>query len=251
MGWRGDVNVPCTCTHVRCYAIGCFLLDGVGWGGDVDVNVPCSLGGLGASPFGLLYASCWCGGHDCFRGHAWRYLWKSLFRSFAISGSWCSWISLAHASRAYSIIWTWSETSTSGTRNYHSVVGQLEFWCCQLGWAGCRCSWQSVGSCTVQNNKLAGLTPRGAAIWGLRMLCNVSLSISTTCETPFLQLLLLSTKHGCSCSPNSTCASRRKRARVVVCFQNFCFFEIGFCCFVLWLDKLDLMTVAMQLLFEL
>ena len=34
------VNVPCTCTHVRCYAIGCFLLDGVGWGG--DVNVPCT-----------------------------------------------------------------------------------------------------------------------------------------------------------------------------------------------------------------
>ena len=31
MGW--DVNVPCTCTHVGCYAI-----DGVGW----DVNVPCT-----------------------------------------------------------------------------------------------------------------------------------------------------------------------------------------------------------------
>ena len=35
VGWGGDVNVPCTCTHVRCYAIGRFLLDGVGWGGDV------------------------------------------------------------------------------------------------------------------------------------------------------------------------------------------------------------------------
>ena len=35
----------------------------------------------------------------------------------------------------------------------------------------------------------------------------------------FLQLLLLSTKHGCS--PNKTCASRKKRARVVVCFQMF------------------------------
>ena len=51
--------------------------------------------------------------------------------------------------------------------------------------------------------------------------------------------------------PNSTCASRRKRARVGVCFQKKCFFEVGFCCFVLCLNKLDLMTVAMQLLFEL
>ena len=46
LGWGGDVNVPCTCTHVRCYAIGCFLhlhtylmlrhrmfLVGLGWGG--------------------------------------------------------------------------------------------------------------------------------------------------------------------------------------------------------------------------
>ena len=36
VGWGGDVNVPCTCTHVTCYAS-----DGlVGWGG--DVNVPCT-----------------------------------------------------------------------------------------------------------------------------------------------------------------------------------------------------------------
>ena len=46
VGWGGDVNVPCTCTHVRCYAIGCFLhlhtylmlrhrmfLVGLRWGG--------------------------------------------------------------------------------------------------------------------------------------------------------------------------------------------------------------------------
>ena len=45
VGWGGDDDVPCTCTHVRCYAIGCFLhlhtclmlrhrmfLVGLGWG---------------------------------------------------------------------------------------------------------------------------------------------------------------------------------------------------------------------------
>ena len=73
-------------------------------------------------PFGPFFASCWCGS---FRRHAWKYLWKSIFRSFAISGSWCSSISLAHASRPYSIIWTWSETSTSGTWNYHSVFAGM------------------------------------------------------------------------------------------------------------------------------
>ena len=53
VGWGGDVNVSCTCTHNWCYAIGCFLhlhtylmlrhrmcLVGLGWGG--DVNVPCT-----------------------------------------------------------------------------------------------------------------------------------------------------------------------------------------------------------------
>ena len=52
VGW--DVNIPCTCTHVGCYAI-----DGVGWGGMLtflalahmldatqlvgwDVNIPCT-----------------------------------------------------------------------------------------------------------------------------------------------------------------------------------------------------------------
>ena len=46
VGWGGDVNVPCNCTHTWCYAIGCFLhlstylmlrhrmfLVGLGWGG--------------------------------------------------------------------------------------------------------------------------------------------------------------------------------------------------------------------------
>ena len=33
VGWGGDGNVPCACTHVRCYAM-------VGWGG--DGNVPCA-----------------------------------------------------------------------------------------------------------------------------------------------------------------------------------------------------------------
>lgn len=34
------------------------MLDGVGWGGDVDVNVPCSLGGLGASPEDMPEGTC-------------------------------------------------------------------------------------------------------------------------------------------------------------------------------------------------
>ena len=25
VGWGGDDDVPCACTHVRCYTIGCFL----------------------------------------------------------------------------------------------------------------------------------------------------------------------------------------------------------------------------------
>ena len=38
MGWVGwgDDNVPCTCTHVECFATG---LGWVGWGDD---NVPCT-----------------------------------------------------------------------------------------------------------------------------------------------------------------------------------------------------------------
>ena len=54
LGWGGDDNVPCTCTHVRCYAIGCFFLHLhtylmlrhrmflVGWGGDDDVPCTCT-----------------------------------------------------------------------------------------------------------------------------------------------------------------------------------------------------------------
>ena len=48
MGWGGDGNVHCTCTHGRCYATSCSLhlhtwsvlrksWDGVGWGGDDNV----------------------------------------------------------------------------------------------------------------------------------------------------------------------------------------------------------------------
>ena len=44
VGWGGDGNVPCTCTHGRCYATSCSLhlhtwsvqrksWDGLGWGG--------------------------------------------------------------------------------------------------------------------------------------------------------------------------------------------------------------------------
>ena len=47
----------------------------------------------------------------------------------------------------------------------------------------------------------------------------------------FLQLLLLSTKHGCS--PNKTCASRKKTREGGRLFSKKCFFEVRFCCFVL------------------
>ena len=50
VGWVGDDNVPCTCTHAWCYAtgcfsrtcthVGCYASDGVGWGG--DDHVPCT-----------------------------------------------------------------------------------------------------------------------------------------------------------------------------------------------------------------
>ena len=39
VGWVGDDNVLCTCTHGRCYATS---WDGVGWGGVGDDNVPCT-----------------------------------------------------------------------------------------------------------------------------------------------------------------------------------------------------------------
>ena len=49
LGWGGgNVNVPCTCTHVGCYAR-CW----VGVGG--DVNVPCTCTHVGC------YARCWVG----------------------------------------------------------------------------------------------------------------------------------------------------------------------------------------------
>ena len=48
VGWGGDGNVPCTCTHGRCYATSCSLhlhtwsvlrksWDWGGWGGDDNV----------------------------------------------------------------------------------------------------------------------------------------------------------------------------------------------------------------------
>ena len=53
LGW-GEVNVPCTCTHVGCYArcwvgVGGMLTGG--WGGE-DVNVPCTCTHIGC------YARC-------------------------------------------------------------------------------------------------------------------------------------------------------------------------------------------------
>ena len=72
LGWGGgDVSVPCTCTHVGCYArcwvgVGgkltfllhlhtCWMLRKMlGWGGG-DVNVPCTCTHVGC------YARCWVG----------------------------------------------------------------------------------------------------------------------------------------------------------------------------------------------
>ena len=74
VGWGGDVNVPCTCTHTWCYAIGCFLhlhtylmlrhrmfLVGLGWGG--DVNVPCT----------CTHTWCYAIGCSCTCTHTWCY----------------------------------------------------------------------------------------------------------------------------------------------------------------------------------
>ena len=53
LGWGGDDDVPCTCTHGRCYAS-----HGVGWGGDDDVPCTCTHGRCYAS-----HGVGW-GGHD-------------------------------------------------------------------------------------------------------------------------------------------------------------------------------------------
>ena len=55
VGWGGDDNVLCTCTHGRCYATSCFLhvatqhhvlagWGGMGWGGDDNVLCTCRHG---------------------------------------------------------------------------------------------------------------------------------------------------------------------------------------------------------------
>ena len=60
VGWGGDVNVRCTCTHA--HATSRLGLGGVGWGGDVNVRCTCThahatsrlgLGRVGAVSF------CW------------------------------------------------------------------------------------------------------------------------------------------------------------------------------------------------
>ena len=54
VGWGGDVNVGCTCTHA--HGTSRLGLGGVGWGGDVNVRCTCThahgtsrlgLGGVG------------------------------------------------------------------------------------------------------------------------------------------------------------------------------------------------------------
>ena len=93
-GWGGDDNVPCTCTHGRCYATSCFLhlhtwsvlrnimflalahmvgatqLMGWGWGG--DDNVPCTC------THGRCYAT------SCFLHlHTWSVLRNITFLALA------------------------------------------------------------------------------------------------------------------------------------------------------------------------
>ena len=93
-GWGGDDNVPCTCTHGRCYATSCFLhlhtwsvlrnimflalahmvgatqLMGWGWGG--DDNVPCTC------THGRCYAT------SCFLHlHTWSVLRNIMFLALA------------------------------------------------------------------------------------------------------------------------------------------------------------------------
>ena len=45
-GWGGDDNIPCTCTHVGCYATG------LGWLGGDD-NIPCTCTHVGCYATGL------------------------------------------------------------------------------------------------------------------------------------------------------------------------------------------------------
>ena len=40
VGWGGDVNVGCTCTHA--HGTSRLGLGGVGWGGDVNVRCTCT-----------------------------------------------------------------------------------------------------------------------------------------------------------------------------------------------------------------
>ena len=97
-------------------------------------------------------------------------------------------------------------------------VGMLRNWWGGMGSGFETCHWEVIG-------KLLTINMIGCNL-GLENVVQCFVNISTTCETPFLQLLLLSTKHGCS--PNSTCASRKKRARVAVCFQKNVFLKLGF-----------------------
>ena len=148
----------------------------------------------------------------------------------------------------------WSRLLVSGkVRLWSLILVDVTFFgtfnmCKRLGWSRSMSLTVLVGRGDVN---VRWTCARHACFWVTcsRRTCHADVNVPSTCETAFLQLLRLSTKHGCS--PKSTCAQRRRRARVVVCFQKMWFFEVGFCCFVLWLDKIDLMTVAMQLLFEL
>ena len=78
VGWGGDDNVPCTCTHGRCYATSSFLhlhtwsmlrnIMGWGWGGVGMHNVPCTC------------THGWCYATSCFL-HFQRKVWIKMYQN--------------------------------------------------------------------------------------------------------------------------------------------------------------------------
>ena len=66
-GWGGDDNIPCTCTHVGCYATG------QGWVGGGDDNIPCTCTHVGCYATGRGWShSLFCTHVGCYAtGQGW------------------------------------------------------------------------------------------------------------------------------------------------------------------------------------
>ena len=170
--WGGDVNVPCTCTHVRCYAI-----DGVGWGGvgmltflalahmldatqlmGWDGNVPCT----------CTHVGCYAidgGGVGMLTFLAPAHMFDATPLMGWVGVGWGGDVNVpctcAHVG-CYAIDGVgWSRSL------YLHTCWMLRNWWGGMGSGFETCHWEVIGK--LVNN----LTWLGA-IWGLRMLCNVS-----------------------------------------------------------------------------